>query len=95
MEYSILHKQAKLQLATTTVVKVVATAVDISALVPREPITLQPAYSTALPVRRQLDTHTPVSPVLRTGWGQKGWKGRRAFRWPLLLASEDPAHLIP
>lgn len=60
VEYSVLHKQANLKLATSTVVKVVATAVDTHALVPKEPVTLQPAYGTALPLRRQLDTHSRV-----------------------------------
>lgn len=63
MQRSLLHKQASLRLVVSTVVKVIATAVDISAPVPKEPVTLQPAYGTALPPlqgaeRRQLDTHS-------------------------------------
>lgn len=79
MECSLLHKQASLRLATPTVVKVIATAADISTPVPKEPVTLQPAYgkhgiTTSARSRKEAAGHTllSVSPVLRTGRGQKG-----------------------
>lgn len=80
MQRSLLHKQASLRLVAPTVVKVIATAVDISTPVPKEPVTLQPAYGTAARryhlCKEQKGgswTHTPVPvPVVRTGRGQKG-----------------------
>lgn len=65
------NKQAS-SLPPPTVVKVVATAVAASALVPQEPVTLWPAYTAQHYRLGGCWTHTPVSSALRAGWGQKG-----------------------
>lgn len=90
MELSLLHKQASLWLAAPTVVKVIATAADISTPVPKEPVTLRPVYSrhgitTSARSRKEAAGHTlpSVPPSRSENWagperagGQKGEAGK-------------------
>lgn len=62
MALSLLHKQASLRIAAPAVVKVIATAADISTLVPKEPVTLRQArhYYLCKEQKGGSWTHTPV-----------------------------------
>ncbi|XP_016017101.2 olfactory marker protein [Rousettus aegyptiacus] len=89
------------------VVRVVATAIDISGLVPEEPVTLLPACSASISASAKSgeeafgDFHPHTHPTLRTGWGWKGPVAKRCQgrRGPSSVASclgcEAPAHSAP